>query len=106
MDEKIKEIEERRSDDLRLLRENPYLIDERALQTIKDIATLLSHIKELVREKKLCEVCFQLLEPDGSCLTCRMTERVKELKAILAKIKSDPNIGKLEVEDWSESPDY
>jgi hypothetical protein len=32
--------------------------------------------------------------------------KVKKLEAVIAKIKSDPSIGKLEVEDWPESPDY
>ena len=28
----------------------------------------------------ICEVCYNLLEPDGSCLTCRLAEEVKRLK--------------------------
>ncbi len=32
--------------------------------------------------------------------------RIKELEAELTKIKADPSIGKLIVEEWSESPDY
>ena len=31
---------------------------------------------------------------------------IKELEAELVEIKSDPNIGKLEVQDWPETPDY
>lgn len=32
--------------------------------------------------------------------------RVMKLENELAKIKSDPSIGKLEVQDWLETPDY
>ena len=31
---------------------------------------------------------------------------IKELEARLSKIKSDTSIGKLEVQDWPETPDY
>lgn len=33
-------------------------------------------------------------------------DRIKELEDKLIKIKSDPSIGKLEVQEWPESPDY
>ena len=32
--------------------------------------------------------------------------RIKELESELAKIKADPGIGKLEVEEWPETPNY
>jgi hypothetical protein len=31
-------------------------------------------------QKHLCPECLQMLEPDGSCLTCKMAAEVKRLK--------------------------
>jgi hypothetical protein len=35
-----------------------------------------------------------------------LEERVRELETELAKIKADPSIGKLVVDEWPETPDY
>jgi hypothetical protein len=42
-----------------------------------------------------------------SCeLTCMRMSWFEGRRTLREKIKSDPSIGKLEVEDWPENPDY
>jgi len=35
----------------------------------------------------LCEICWQILEPDGSCLTCRLEKHIKELEAKIKELE-------------------
>jgi len=55
---------------------------------------LLPRIKELeeklnLRESILCPECLQTLEPDGSCFTCRVVKRVKELEGVNLELKEE-----------------
>lgn len=92
MDEKVKEIEEK----YRILKEEIYppsgtvevlqdvmihkFFDEKVQILLSHITLLESQIVYLLSDRKLCEVCFQTPEPDGSCLTCRLAEKVQQLK--------------------------
>ena len=95
----IKEIEERLKHPMFLKEPGKHLQSE---QTRDDIKYLLSHIKELeldltVNASMLARQCDLAKEAET---------KAKELENELAKIKSDSSIGKLEVNDWGESPDY
>lgn len=66
-------------------------------------------IEELGEElhQAACDIShFREQHHDDCKLVIELRERIKELEGTLAKIKSDPSIGKLEVEEWPESPDY
>ena len=69
-----------------------------------DIGRLLSKIKEF--DDAIAKA--QEENPDEIHCTCvpLLKIRIKELEKELAKIKSDPSIGKIEIQDWPESPEY
>ena len=35
---------------------------------------------------RICEVCWNNIEPDGTCLTCRLAKRVEELEATIIEL--------------------
>jgi len=36
---------------------------------------------------RICEVCWNNIEPDGTCLTCRLAKRVEELEATIQELE-------------------
>jgi septal ring factor EnvC (AmiA/AmiB activator) len=104
MDEKVKEIRKK-------LDASTYIAQVR--REIEELLSLLSSqekkIEELGEElhQAACDIShFREQHHDDCKLVIELRERIKELEGTLAKIKSDPSIGKLEVEEWPESPDY
>jgi len=63
---------------------------------------LLSRIKELEERIELAEAT----RDDALGYAKGYRIRAEELEAELAKIKSDPSIGKLEIEEWPKTPNY
>ena len=41
----------------------------------------VKELEETLRIRPICHTCWNNLEPDGSCLTCRLEKKVKELEA-------------------------
>jgi len=35
---------------------------------------------------RICGVCWNNIEPDGTCLTCRLAKRVEELEATIIEL--------------------
>ena len=110
MDEKIKEIEERIIKLLEMSETSDVLPSPlRALPTSSSewrqlkaavianlivfpllfhISTQEKKIEELIKERLLCPECLQMLEPDGSCFTCRFAKKVKELEEEIKELES------------------
>ena len=87
MDEKVKELEEWLESKERII--EGYIDHKLELQA--KIEQLRTDLKKLKGDLSLCEVCWQILETDGSCLTCRLEKRVKqlekEIEGLTAKLK-------------------
>ena len=92
----------------------PYPQDDLEWST-EQVRVLLAYIKELEVQLQVAEEDSHWWE-DWQKLNKHMEKKlnllvdeekmIKKLEKELAKIKSDPSIGKLEVQDWPESPDY
>jgi len=50
-----------------------------------DCRARIKELEEGLRVKQICPACWNNLEQDGSCLTCRLEKRVRELEAELSK---------------------
>jgi len=104
MDEKIKESEK--------LEEKATEIANNMLKAfepfLSEIKRLKANIKELEERQKWIDEVGRPFHPDderpwcSAYLDCRI--RIKELEAELSKIKADPSIGKLTVDEWPETP--
>ncbi len=51
--------------------------------SVDELSLALQESEKKIKERPLCEVCWQMLEADGSCLACRLEKKVKELEELL-----------------------
>jgi hypothetical protein len=51
----------------------------KALYRAEQAEVRVKELEDSLKDRKFCEVCWNNLEEDGSCITCRLEKRVREL---------------------------